>query len=401
MHSMRPCSRSIEVGLWARLMVAALGLELACMGLCPALAGGRHSDLNHDGVVDLEDLMILGEKVLDQDWQTVDWCEWILEDGRLQHKYDELVDFIREYFECDAPPEPPQDPLAVENDNVYPTRLAWGPESKLYVSDAKVGSVFLYELATDETGQTTLNLTGELKQVGKVVGVAVDDAGLVVVGNSQLSRIEKYNLDGELVGVLGEGNVRLPTDLTFDADNNLYVADSQSGVVWVYKPDGTSLRTIRRGGLKAPMAVEIAYVDDGAGGFVGELYVADRENHDGDGTLQPQIKVFDLQGDLLRSFGGFPVKSGMMGWQWQGKFVSPQSLAVDHNGHVHALDSYMNKVQILDSLALEDPYLDSYAEPGTAPGQLKMSLDIVISDGGAVVVANAGNGRVEIIYQVP
>jgi DNA-binding beta-propeller fold protein YncE len=402
MHSMRPYLRSINEWFSARMMVAALGFALAGMGLFPAPAYAARSDLNRDGVVDLEDVKIFSDTVLKQDWQTVDWCQWILVDGHDQRKYDELVDFIREYFQCDQPPE---DPLAVENENIYPTRLAWGPDGKLYVSDAKVGSVFIYDLAVDETGQATLSLTGELKRVGKIVGVAVDVSGLVYVGNSQHSRIEKYNLQGELVAVVGEGTVRLPTDLTFDSDNNLYVADSLGTVVWVYRPDGTLLRTIRRGGLKQPMAVEIAYLDDGAGNLVGELYVADRENYDDQETqelsLQPKVKVFDLQGNLLRSFGGFPERSGMMGWRWQGRFVSPQSLAVDHNGNVHALDCYMNKVQILDSLAVEDPYLDSYGESGTAPGQLKVPLDIIISGGGAVVVANAGNGRVEVIHTVP
>jgi outer membrane protein assembly factor BamB len=383
------------------MIIAALGIELAAMGLFPCQAYAGHSDLNRDGTVDLDDLKIFSKKVLGKGWQTVDWCEWILEDGRLQRKHDELVDFIREYFECDAPPEPPHDPLAVENDNVYPTRLAWAPDGKLYVSDAKVGSVFIYELITDETGQVTLNLTGELKQVGKVVGVAVDAAGLVHAGNTQRKRIEKYNLQGELVGVVGEGTVRLPTDLTFDSDGNLYVADSQTGVVWVYRPDGTQPRTIRRGGLRAPMAVEITYVDDGTGHLVGELFVADKENYDSDGTLQPRIKVFNLQGDLLRSFGGFPVRSGMLGWRWQGKLVSPQSLAVDRHGHVHALDCFMNKVQILDSLAVEAPYLGYYGGPGTAPGKLQVALDIIIKDGSTVVVANAGNRRVEVIYTVP
>lgn len=232
------------------MIVAALAVDLAGLGFVPSTVHAGQSDLNHDGVIDLEDLKIFSDKTLKQDWETVDWCAWISVDGRYQDKHDELVDFIREYFECDQPPPPPpeEDPLAVKHDNIYPTRLAWGPDGKLYVSDPQVRSVFIYTVTTDELGETTLNRTGELKKVGQVVGLAVADAGLVIVGNSQRRRIEKYNLQGDLVAVMGEGTLRMPTDLAFDADNNLYVADSEVGVVWVYKPDGTLLRTIRRGG---------------------------------------------------------------------------------------------------------------------------------------------------------
>lgn len=386
---------------WTWMIVAALAVDLAGLGFVPSTVHAGQSDLNHDGVIDLEDLKIFSDKTLKQDWETVDWCAWISVDGRYQDKHDELVDFIREYLECDQPPPPPpeEDPLAVKHDNIYPTRLAWGPDGKLYVSDPQVRSVFIYTVTTDELGETTLNRTGELKKVGQVVGLAVDDAGLVIVGNSQRRRIEKYNLQGDLVAVMGEGTLRMPTDLAFDADNNLYVADSEVGVVWVYKPDGTLLRTIRRGGLKSPMAVEIAYFDDGSGTRVGELYVGDKMNRDSNGSLQPRVKVFDLEGNLLRSYGGFIERSGMMGWAWKGRFVGLQSLAVDGNGRLHALDCYINKVQILDSLT--GGYLDYYGEPGSATGELKTPLDIIISDAGVVVLANAGNRRVEVLYTIP
>jgi hypothetical protein len=58
----------------------------------------------------------------------------------------------------------------------------------------------------------------------------------------------------------------------------------------------------------------------------------------------------------------------------------------------------MNNVQILD--AETGGYVDSYGEFGTAEGQLNLPLDILIV-GGKVVIANAGNKRVEMIYTIP
>lgn len=353
-------------------------------------------DLDRDGDVDLDDLQLFSQKWLGLNWQDVDWCLWFDEHPKYKSRFAGLYDFVVEYFQCGQPPEPPlppEDPLAVKNSNNYPTRLAWGLDARLYVSDAKVGSVFIYELISDANSNTVLDLTGELKGLGAILGVVVDSNGLICVSNSKHHRVEKYNLQGELVATVGEDTLLMPTDIALDWDDNLYVADSQSSIVWVYKPDGTLLRTVRKGGLKTPMSVEVAYYSDGTGNSVGELYVADKSDY--------LVKVFDLQGNLLRSYGGFVTKEGWFNptWKWQGKFVSLQSLAVDYNGDLHALDCFMNRVQILDPVT--GGYLGSYGESGTSAGQLTLPLDIVITDAGEVIVANAGNRRVEIIYTVP
>lgn len=375
-------------------LIATLAAAILCVGHQPPRASAKHSDFNKDGVVDLEDVKVFSDSRLNKDWQTVDWCEWAVLEDHLQDKHYQLVDFVREYFQCDQPPEPPGvDPLAIEHENVRPTRLAWGPGGKLYVTDAKARSVFLYDVVTDATGQVALNLTGELKRLGSIVSVAVDSAGDVYVGNSQHGRVEKYNLQGDLLAIIGDGTIRMPTDLVFDASGNLYVADPDADVVWVYRPDGTLARTIRRGGLKKPMAVDVAYVDDGTGNMVGELYVASNQDY--------LVKVFDLQGHLLRSFGGFVEKQGWFNptYLWHGKFVSLQSLAVAPDGNVHALDAYMNNAQILDKTTGE--FISFYGGKGTEPGQMMLPLDVTVSPTGVVVVANADNRRVEIMNQVP
>jgi hypothetical protein len=276
--------------------------------------------------------------------------------------------------------------LALKHANDYPTRLAVGPDGKVYVSDPKVGSVFIYD--------ENLVVTGELKGLDSPVGVAVDSSGSIYVGDAVGGNVKKYNFEGKFVTTIGEGMIRIPTDLTLDLDGNLYVADSQSNIVWVFKSDGTLLRTLRRYGLESPMAVEIAYHYDPTTNLpIGELFVADKGNY--------LVKVFDLQGNLLRSFGGFPTKGGMMGttWYWEGKFISLQSLAVDAQGNLHALDIYMNKIQILNPVT--GAYISDYGEYGTGVGQLKLPLDIVINNWGEVIVANADNKRVEVIYTIP
>lgn len=439
-------------------------------------AAGDKSDLNGDGVVDLDDLIEFSAKK-GLDWTNVDWCLWIQENSNLEKNYAHLFDFIRDYFNCvitvpilsdptvleinipsatlgativsdggdpifergtvwntTGPPITEnqraeggtasgpfshvrtdfngvgigtriyfrgyavntvgigysrqesfvvEGPLAVKNANHRPTRLALGPNGNLYVSDAKVGSVFIYD--------ANLQVTGELKDLDSPVGVAVNSAGFIYIGNSRLGRVEKYNPQGQRIAAIGQGMIRMPTDLTLDQAGNLFVADPDSNVVWVFKPDGTALKPIRKGDLKSPMAVEIAFNPNGSGQQ--ELYVADKGNY--------LVKVFDLQGNLLQSFGGFPTKGGMMGttWTWKGKFVQIQSLAMDAQRRLHVLDIYMNRVQILNPVT--GAYIADYGQYGSEPGQLKVPQDIIINHAGDVIVAKSDNKRVEVIYTVP
>lgn len=463
------------------LVVLSLGAPLVGLDTPSLFAGpakGDKSDLNQDGTVDLDDLVLFSQQN-GLDWMNVDWCQWIADNSRLDKQYSHLFDFVREYFQCSATvpilsnPQvleidiprvmleativgdggspilergtvwnttgPPitenrlaegntetgsfwhirtdftgldigtrvyfrgyavnskgigyspagsfvvPNPLAVMHFNHYPTRLALGPNGAYYVSDPKVNSVFIYD--------SGLNLKSELKGLYSPLGVAVDTNGFIYVGNAGIGNVEKYDSSGKLVAAFGQGTIRVPSDLALDA-NKLYVADSISNVVWVFNSDdGTLLNTIRKGGLKSPMAVAVSYYYDPAGQLMGELFVADKGNY--------LVKVFDFEGNLLRSFGGFPTKGGMMGttWNWKGKFISLQSLATDAYGNLHALDIYLNKIQILNPVT--GAYISDYGVYGTGAGQLKLPLDIIINDAGNVVVTNSDNKRVEVIYTVP
>jgi DNA-binding beta-propeller fold protein YncE len=264
------------------------------------------------------------------------------------------------------------DLLVVRNANDYPTRLAWAPDGKLYVSDAKTGSVFIYDR------QPGLTLIGELKGLDTPLGVAVDSSGAIYVGNNGRDNVEVYSPLGLLLWAIGEGTIQMPNDLALDDSGKLYVADSRAGRVWVYGvPEGTLLGSIGGGELRFPSALALVG---------GELFVADQADH--------LVKVFDLQGNLLRSLGG-PVGQGMMGYSWRGSFVRLQSLAVDATGRLHAADSHMSIIQMLD--ASTGSYLGFYGSKGTDPGQLNLPLDIALDGLGEVAVANTENRRVEIL----
>ena len=275
--------------------------------------------------------------------------------------------------------------LPTSNENIYPTRLALGLNSEVYVSDAKADAVFIYD--------ADLDLIGKLKGINRPLGVAVAPDGNIYVGSDADDYVQVYDCNGAEVRAIGVGTIKMPNDLAIDRDGWLYVVDSLSNKVWIYTPDGFEAGSAgtegdNPGQLDFPVAVTIAYhIENDI--EVGELYVADQRH--------ALIQVFDLQGNFLRAYGG-KASPGEASKNWQGKFAKIQSLAIDTQGRIHTVDTVKNKIQILD--AETGAYIDSYGEFGTAEGQLNLPLDILIV-GSKVIVANAENKRVEVIYTIP
>lgn len=363
-----------------------LVLAAACLLLNPspgfAAKGGVRSDMDRDGDIDLDDLALFAKKQHIADWENFDWCAWLQtqSDGGLQ----ELYEFIDSYYQCQGGGG---SPLPVQHSNDDPARLALGPGGKVYVCNAKIGSVFIYD-----SGMT---LIGELTGLDRPMGVAVDAMGNIYVGSLGKQRVEVYDLSGLYLRSVGEGSIKSPVDLAFDRDGNLYVLDNQAFKVWVYAPDGSPLGSIGfwgigGGRLKTPSSLLIYYAPNGLGGEVGEVYVAD--------PGQGLIHVFDRQGNFLRYFGGKP--SGFMTYDVEGRPGFMRALQMDVDGRLHVLDSQMNNIQIWNRNGgdqWQDYYIMSYGTPGTALGQINFAYDILIDSNGLMVLANTGNHRLDQI----
>ena len=278
-------------------------------------------------------------------------------------------------------------PLDVFRPNRSPTRIAAGPDGRIYATDALADAVFIYD--------SGLNVVGELKSLSFPLGIAVDRQGNIYVGNKGRKNVEVYSPAGSKIRAIGADIIRFPNDMCFDLDENLYVVDSAQGSVLVYTTSGQLLRVIGTAGegapdgFKFPSTITIAYRRSG-GENVGELFVGDRGNL--------LVKVFDLQGNFQRSFGGLPIEqSGFPypDYDWQGTFTRLQSLAVDDEYRIHALDAQLNNVQILN--AQDGSYITAYGKFGAAAGELNVPLDILITDDSKVLAANFGKGKVEVI----
>lgn len=278
----------------------------------------------------------------------------------------------------------------VTGSNKSPVRLALGSQGNLYVTDDKADSVFIYD--------PNMVLIGQLKGLSKPMGITVDQAGNIYVGNSGRKNIEKYSPTGTKIATVLK-NIKVANDFEFDADGNLYVVDSKADLIRVFDTNNNELPSIGAGKLRFPSAIDIADVNDGTGQIVTELYIAghvavENDNPDNDNN---SIKVYDLQGNFKRSFG--PLFSGFMSVKWKGKFARAQSIQLGPDGNLHVLDTVLANVQIIDKNT--GLYITHYGIKGTGVGQMDLPLDIIIKDDRKVVVANHRNKRVEVIHTLP
>jgi len=353
---------------------------------------GDKSDLNSDGVVDLDDLTIFSINYLERHWESVDWCLFygstlagVDYEGRstryyLRH-FTLLLSFINRHFECGHSEPPPSD-LAVESLPRFLTRVAASGTGDLYMSDPRVGSVFIYD--------PFMVLKGELKGLDKPLGVAIDTFGHILVGNNGRDNIEVYNAtNGEHLANFGEGLLEMPTAITLDDAGNIYVTDSRADRVFVFDSAYNPIRTIGRGGrgddtLTFPMDTEIINA---------EIFVADQGGY--------RVQVFDINGDWLRSITFEGTEGQNCNWftgvceiPGMPPFTKLQALSRDSLGRLHVLDNFAASAMIFDPA--DGTFINAYGAYGIDPGQLRVPMDVAVLTNDMAIVTAGDGDRVEI-----
>lgn len=371
---------------WAGNTIALVALFVLIFALAP-IANGALGDFDDDSDVDYLDLANLASNWLNSPCGDPDWCGVADLDLNQRVDFNDFVILAANWGPSNSPPPSAPDNFTIFNKNTYPTRLAIGPNADLYVTDAKSGSVFIYDL--------NFTVTGELRRLGEPLGLAVDALGNIYVGSNKRKVVEVYNTKGFKTNTIGLGLIEMPSDIAFDNDGKIYVVDSRKNTVWVFNTNGAVIRSIGKSGsgdgqFDFPIALEIAYRGD-PNSPIPELFVADRGNY--------KVQVFDLDGNFKRSFGEPVYQSMMGGWKWKGRFNKLQGLAMDSDGNLHVLDCYMNMVQILNPDT--GAYIDNYGNSGSEDDKLKLPFDVILDAFGDSIVTDTGNKRIEAFILNP
>ncbi len=247
--------------------------------------------------------------------------------------------------------------------------LAVDGSGNLYLSDTgsfKIKKVTSSGTISDFAGNGTGGLAGDgqalnVAEFNRPTGLVLDAAGNLYIADSGNHAIRKITASGTLStfagngrpgyigdgGAAGSAQLNNPTALAIDAAGNIYVADTDNGVIRKITPGGGTITTIAGTGSNG-------YSGDGgpatsatlnhprglAVDAAGNIYIADTVNH--------RIRVVLTNGKIYTVAGtGGIGKGGDGGSATRAGLNFPTALAIDGAGNVYVADSQNNEIRML------------------------------------------------------
>ena len=221
-----------------------------------------------------------------------------------------------------------------------------------------------------------------------IAGLEVDGEGNLYVLDSDSGIISKFSSDGRLLGSFGSLGTEFkefidPTGIALDSDGSIFVADTGNARVQKFDRFGKFLGSFGSMGLLSVGMADAGFQNNEENkrhelfespeaiivGSSGDVYVADRRT----GT----VNMFDNDGDYIKSFGSM---------------VSPRGIAADSQGNIYVIEQGNNRVVKFDP---SGNMLKVWGAFGIEDGMFKAPYGIAIDSKDNVYVADSVNNRVQ------
>jgi DNA-binding beta-propeller fold protein YncE len=268
----------------------------------------------------------------------------------------------------------------------------------------------------------------EFHHLVRPYSIVVDSRGRIIVTDPGARGIHIFDFKQQKYKFISRESsrtdpLRSPQCVALDAQDNIYVTDSQSGKIFVFDANGKFKRTIGslRGGegyFKRPTGIA---VDSAAQ----RIYVTD--------TLRHQIFVLDMHGHVLQTIGkngddkgefNFPTELRLAGpdlmvvdamnfrvqiLDRSGNFESalgvvgnttgtmfrPKGVAVDSEGNIYVVEALLGEVQVFNR---QGELLYYFGKTGNMPGEFQLPAGIFIDRNDRIYVVDSYNRRVQVFH---
>lgn len=237
-------------------------------------------------------------------------------------------------FDRDGRPLGALNPPGADPASRVPVYVAVSPEGRVFVSDRRAGTVYIYSRSGEYQG--TVEPPAEWGDIWKPLALGFDGEGnlLVTEAKQGSQRVGVFGPDGSLLRSFGKegeaaGEFAYPNGITADRLGRIVVADSNNGRVVVLDAEGTPVMTLGRGGSGESMGLPRGLAVDERN----RLYVADTVNH-----VVLAFELGDAGARQLFSFGGQGIGDG--------EFNFPNGVALDAAGRIYVADRENNRVQV-------------------------------------------------------
>lgn len=237
---------------------------------------------------------------------------------------------------------------------------------KAFASDVELG----------RSGTFAEFITGQRKQVNPLVkpyGVAMH-GGKIYVCDTVANVIEVFDMQSRRAAYFapkGEGQMRLPVNITIDEDGTRYVADTGRNQILIFGENDAFLAAI---GLRGEMRpTDVAVTTD-------RLFITDLEGH--------AVRVYGKADRKLLFTIPLDPKAG------EGKLFSPTNLAVDRQGgRLLVADTGAFVVQVYD---LDGRFIRTIGKQGVAPGLFARPKGVAVDREGRTYVVDAATQVVQM-----
>jgi len=219
----------------------------------------------------------------------------------------------------------------------------------------------------------------EVHALVRPFAVVTDSHGRVIVTDPGAQGVHIFDLKEQKYKFISRADktkeaMTTPQCVAVDAQDNIYVTDSDLGKIFVFEPSGKFSRVIGslkhgEGFFKHPTGIA---VDSAAQ----RIYVTD--------TWRDQVFVMDMQGSVLQKIG----KNGA----GEGEFNFPTDLRLD-GSNLLVLDAMNFRVQALDR---SGTYQYCIGELGDGPGDLFRPKGLGIDSEGHLYIVEGLTGVVQV-----
>lgn len=296
----------------------------------------------------------------------------------------------------------------------FPARIVW-------VKDIK--NQHDYGISKSLWKKLLILIAGETDHgIVKPYGLYVDNKKRLFVVDDGASVVHFMDLQENTYKAIGEkeASFRTPIAIAGDDDENVYITDSEAGIVFRYNLRNNRLTPfipalVRPTGIAFNKKNRLLYVTDTKSHHVAVFDLTGREcfhigrwgegpgqfNHPTDLFIDPEgkvyvtdplnarIQVFSAEGRFIKEFGN-PGNS-------VGTFAKPKGVALDSEGHIYINDALFDTIQIFDA---SGQVLLNFGENGTAAGQFWMPSGIFIDRNDFIYIADTYNHRVQVFKYV-
>jgi len=209
--------------------------------------------------------------------------------------------------------------------------------------------------------------------------VAVDAQDNIYVSDSEAGKIFVFEPGGKFrraIGSLkgGEGYFKRPTGIAVDsAAKRIYITDTLRDKIFVLDMDGAVLQTIGRRGngeVEFNLPTEVLVRDE-------NLFVVDAMN-------------FRVQ--FLNRSGGFETEVGRLG-DSSGSMFRPKGIGIDSEGHLYVVDGLWGVIQVFDR---QGRLLYYFGARGTGIGEFQLPAGLFIDRDDRIFVVDSFNRRIQV-----